>query len=511
MDRANGISDCEDTFSKGNLPFQPQDIRYQNIGIVTQLPEAYKVHYPLNNSLYVNIGAMILVLALGFILGIGVMMAYSRWKKRRKQDKKNLSVTASESSKTVAENESTQSSIKNERQCRSRSSSTESSPALSGEKQPVQQISLDNNVNLVQSNKSVENAEVSQTFELSEKNRLESPALGNEFEDFDGMKDKKHEYSLSKTISDNIDNTEPLSQLNIKKGLSQPCQGSDLSQAERKNKSSDTKKDMSSNRNGAEPQELKIPEIKFTRERRGSMHPSDDQQSQNNISRRPSPLGKSEENKDASNSKAGGIIKPLPVDQEFYHITGFFDKVFGDKVLIGRGGFGEVYKVTFKKSISKILKKILSFFPIKVTHKLEQKLYAVKKVKLFVKDDEDIRQNKLFREVFAMTSLHHPNIVRHHTTWTEEPPTGMSPKQILRKSIRNRKLTLIKKSHESLNSIADHTRMSDLGVQWDISHSEQKQNSNKQKHEEENSSDSDESCGVSFRVKTCEKIPVNTK
>lgn len=132
-------------------------------------------------------------------------------------------------------------------------------------------------------------------------------------------------------------------------------------------------------------------------------------------------------------------------------------------------------------------------------------------MKLFVKDDEDIRQNKLFREVFAMTSLHHPNIVRHHTTWTEEPPTGMSPKQILRKSIRNRKLTLIKKSHESLNSIADHTRMSDLGVQWDISHSEQKQNSNKQKHEEENSSDSDESCGVSFRVKTCEKIPVNTK
>jgi hypothetical protein len=41
-------------------------------------------------------------------------------------------------------------------------------------------------------------------------------------------------------------------------------------------------------------------------------------------------------------------IKSVQEKQAFPHLTGFFDKVFGDKTLIGRGGFGEVYKVYTK-------------------------------------------------------------------------------------------------------------------------------------------------------------------
>ena len=101
-------------------------------------------------------------------------------------------------------------------------------------------------------------------------------------------------------------------------------------------------------------------------------------------------------------------------------------------------------------------------------HKLEQKLYAVKKVKLFIREGEDIRQNKLFREVSAMTSLNHSFIVRHHTTWTELPSESTPHEVLIRKSI-NRKRTY-KKRLDDITPVSrnlEHTRISDLGFEWD--------------------------------------------
>lgn len=46
-------------------------------------------------------------------------------------------------------------------------------------------------------------------------------------------------------------------------------------------------------------------------------------------------------------------IKSGQMKQTFPHLTGFFDKVFDDKTLIGRGGFGEVYKVHSKQKHNK--------------------------------------------------------------------------------------------------------------------------------------------------------------
>lgn len=135
-------------------------------------------------------------------------------------------------------------------------------------------------------------------------------------------------------------------------------------------------------------------------------------------------------------------------NQGFPHLNGFFDTVFVKETLIGKGGFGKVYKAM---------------------HKLEQKLYAIKKVKLFVKEGEDLRQNKLFREVLVMTSLHHSSIVRHHTTWTEEPANEYSSEAFIKRTLSNKKTSIMKRFEES-KSIAknnEHTRISDLGFEWE--------------------------------------------
>lgn len=73
--------------------------------------------------------------------------------------------------------------------------------------------------------------------------------------------------------------------------------------------------------------------------------------------------------------------------------NGRFNKVFSSMQEIGKGGFGEVYKAT---------------------HKIENAIYAIKKVYLPVKINEDIRDHKYFREVMSMTKFNHKNVVRLH-------------------------------------------------------------------------------------------------
>jgi len=71
--------------------------------------------------------------------------------------------------------------------------------------------------------------------------------------------------------------------------------------------------------------------------------------------------------------------------------TGKFSKIFSNAEEIGVGSYGKVFRVS---------------------HKLEEKIYAVKKVKLRLDENNKLNDSKVFREVKAMTNLHHPNIVR---------------------------------------------------------------------------------------------------
>ncbi|KAI1270668.1 kinase-like protein [Xylariaceae sp. FL1019] len=86
---------------------------------------------------------------------------------------------------------------------------------------------------------------------------------------------------------------------------------------------------------------------------------------------------------------------------------------FREDCLLGRGGFGKVYQCY---------------------NLLDQKTYAVKKILLspkLVKNFCDGKHDELqhiLREVKAMAMLDHPNVVRYHATWFEEPqqpPAGV--------------------------------------------------------------------------------------
>jgi serine/threonine protein kinase len=66
----------------------------------------------------------------------------------------------------------------------------------------------------------------------------------------------------------------------------------------------------------------------------------------------------------------------------------------------GRGGFGVVFEAR---------------------KKLEAVSYAVKRIRMPSKPE---LQEKVMREVKALANMHHPNIVRYYTSWTEDPPIG---------------------------------------------------------------------------------------
>ncbi|KAI1101862.1 kinase-like protein [Jackrogersella minutella] len=87
-------------------------------------------------------------------------------------------------------------------------------------------------------------------------------------------------------------------------------------------------------------------------------------------------------------------------------VQSHYQSSFQELALLGKGGFGKVYRC---------------FNP------LDQKTYAVKKIQLSPKLGKIFRDGKLeelqhiLREVQALATLDHPNIVRYHATWLEEP------------------------------------------------------------------------------------------
>ncbi|KAI0101129.1 kinase-like protein [Daldinia grandis] len=87
-------------------------------------------------------------------------------------------------------------------------------------------------------------------------------------------------------------------------------------------------------------------------------------------------------------------------------VRSHYQSSFQEGALLGKGGFGKVYKC---------------FNP------LDQGTYAVKKIQLSPKLGRRFRDGRLeelqhiLREVQALATLDHPNIVRYHATWLEEP------------------------------------------------------------------------------------------
>jgi len=168
------------------------------------------------------------------------------------------------------------------------------------------------------------------------------------------------------------------------------------------------------------------------------------------------------ENKESSKSSPEPCtLEELLEKDDLPHETGKFNKIFKNTEVIGQGSFGEVYKVV---------------------HKLDGKIYAVKKVKLrFGKLEELQQKSKVFREVFAMTDLHHPNIVRYSTCWveieTEKEAALASNRDDDLKSEYTRRDDLkeveeVEQSEQSQSenseSINYHTKTSSMGFEWDV-------------------------------------------
>ncbi|KAI1658632.1 kinase-like protein [Daldinia decipiens] len=113
-------------------------------------------------------------------------------------------------------------------------------------------------------------------------------------------------------------------------------------------------------------------------------------------------------------------------------VRSHYQSSFQEGALLGKGGFGKVYKC---------------FNP------LDRGTYAVKKIQLSPKLGKRFRDGKLeelqhiLREVQALATLDHPNIVRYHATWLEEPhqpqPTEITHDPTTRTNVGQRQQLLL--------------------------------------------------------------------
>ena len=52
-------------------------------------------------------------------------------------------------------------------------------------------------------------------------------------------------------------------------------------------------------------------------------------------------------------------------------------------------------------------------------HKLDGNYYAIKKIRIHLALDQDIKQHKVYREIMALPQLNHKNVVRYFGCWAE--------------------------------------------------------------------------------------------
>mmetsp|Transcript_34716 Transcript_34716/g.25861 ORF Transcript_34716/g.25861 Transcript_34716/m.25861 type:complete len:122 (+) Transcript_34716:296-661(+) len=98
---------------------------------------------------------------------------------------------------------------------------------------------------------------------------------------------------------------------------------------------------------------------------------------------------------------------PLMIEEEKSHFpeihrlleNGRFQSKFEMLSIVGKGGFGVVYKVRYI---------------------VDREIYAIKKVKIHLGMSETIYDHKVYRELQAITMLPPKYIIRYYTSWIEE-------------------------------------------------------------------------------------------
>ena len=60
-------------------------------------------------------------------------------------------------------------------------------------------------------------------------------------------------------------------------------------------------------------------------------------------------------------------------------------------------------------------------------------MYAVKKIRINLSIDEDIKNHYVYREIHAMPLLNHKNVVRYYSCWVEAVET---PDALLRNVVK---------------------------------------------------------------------------
>ncbi len=86
--------------------------------------------------------------------------------------------------------------------------------------------------------------------------------------------------------------------------------------------------------------------------------------------------------------------------------NGRFAKSFDSVTLLGSGGFAEVFRARYI---------------------LDGKFYAIKRIVIQHDVQQRVKKRKAYREIRAMQTLDHPDIVRYITCWIEIPSTSMMP------------------------------------------------------------------------------------
>lgn len=109
---------------------------------------------------------------------------------------------------------------------------------------------------------------------------------------------------------------------------------------------------------------------------------------------------------------------------DIFYENNKFSNSFTNSTVIGSGSYGQVYKAM---------------------HKLEGHYYAIKKISIKVKTNENLRNNFVFREVGTMVNLNHKNVVRFITCWVEKEDTE-DMKQALKRT-RSKSESQIDDSH----------------------------------------------------------------
>jgi hypothetical protein len=104
--------------------------------------------------------------------------------------------------------------------------------------------------------------------------------------------------------------------------------------------------------------------------------------------------------------------------------TGRFVKNFDEISIIGKGGFGSVFKAR---------------------HKIDQNDYAIKIIKLNIQKDEKLCDQEVVKEIKTMMKLHSENIVRYITCWFEQADYLKNSK-VRSKSSNKNNITLNMKS-----------------------------------------------------------------